>query len=50
MRLIDIPKGHFAGRSRKQKICRNQDFVSEELKANGKTYKYKQVIQILVCK
>eukprot|EP00803_Ostreobium_quekettii_P008216 evm.model.scf_449.2 EVM.evm.TU.scf_449.2 scf_449:7180-13202(+) len=34
---------HIIGRSRKQKICLNQDFVVEELQVNNKRYLYRQV-------
>ncbi|GMH38378.1 hypothetical protein BSKO_06262 [Bryopsis sp. KO-2023] len=46
--LAEVPscttdRVHVIGRSKGQKICLDQDFVTEELTVDGQKYKYKQV-------
>lgn len=38
-----LPITHIIGRARKQKICLDQDFVTEQLQVDGQTFHYQQV-------
>lgn len=38
-----LPISHIIGRARKQKVCLDQDFVTEQLQVDGQTFQYQQV-------